>query len=213
MTIRILIADDHPLVLTGLRTILQAEADMQVAGEARDGDQAIRLAAELTPDVVLLDIQMPGTDGITATRLILAAGGPRVIILTTFDLDEYVYEALRAGASGFLVKDIPDDQLVAGIRAVVRGDTLLAPSVTRRLIETYTRRPPNAGQLPAAGTLTPRETEVWQLMARGLTNAEIAAELFVGEVTVKTHVSRVMMKLGARDRIQAVVLAYENDLA
>jgi DNA-binding NarL/FixJ family response regulator len=213
MTIRILIADDQPLVLTGLRTILQAEADMQVAGEARDGDQAIRLAAELTPDVVLLDIQMPGTDGITATRLILAEGGPRVIILTTFDLDEYVYEALRAGASGFLVKDIPDDQLVAGIRAVVRGDTLLAPSVTRRLIETYTRRPPNAGQLPAAGTLTSRETEVWQLMARGLTNAEIAADLFVGEATVKTHVSRVMMKLGARDRIQAVVLAYENDLA
>jgi DNA-binding NarL/FixJ family response regulator len=213
MTIRILIADDQPLVLAGLRTILQAEADMEVTGEARDGDQAVRLAAELTPDVVLLDIRMPGTDGIAATRLIVAAGGPRVIILTTFDLDEYVYEALRAGASGFLVKDIPDDQLVTGIREVVRGDTLLAPSVTRRLIETYTRRPPSAGQLPAAGTLTPREREVWQLMARGLTNTEIAAELFVGEATVKTHVSRVMTKLGARDRIQAVVLAYENDMA
>ncbi len=213
MSIRVLIADDQPLVLAGLRTILQAEADMEVAGEARDGDQAVRLAAELTPDVVLLDVRMPGTDGIAATRLIVAAGGPRVIILTTFDLDEYVYEALRAGASGFLVKDIPDDQLVAGIRQVVRGDALLAPSVTKRLIETYTRRPPAAGQLPAAGTLTPRETEVWQLMARGLTNTEIAAKLFVGEATVKTHVSRVMTKLGARDRIQAVVLAYENDMA
>jgi DNA-binding NarL/FixJ family response regulator len=213
MTIRVLIADDQPLVLAGLRTILQAEADMQVVGEACDGDQAVCLAAELTPDVVLLDIRMPGTDGIAATRLIVAAGGPRVIILTTFDLDEYVYEALRAGASGFLVKDIPDDQLVAGIREVVRGDTLLAPSVTRRLIETYTRRPPSAGQLPAARTLTPREVEVWQLMAKGLTNTEIAAELFIGEATVKTHVSRVMTKLGARDRIQAVVLAYENDIA
>ncbi len=213
MSIRVLIADDQPLVLAGLRTILQAEADMEVAGEARDGDQAVRLAAELTPDVVLLDVRMPGTDGIAATRLIVAAGGPRVIILTTFDLDEYVYEALRAGASGFLVKDIPDDQLVAGISQVVRGDALLAPSVTRWLIETYTRRPPAAGQLPAAGTLTPRETEVWQLMARGLTNTEIAAKLFVGEATVKTHVSRVMTKLGARDRIQAVVLAYENDMA
>jgi DNA-binding NarL/FixJ family response regulator len=213
MTIRVLIADDQPLVLAGLRTILQAEADMEVVGEARDGDQAVCLAAELTPDVVLLDIRMPGTDGIAATRLIVAAGGPHVIILTTFDLDEYVYEALRAGASGFLVKDIPDDQLVAGIREVVRGDTLLAPSVTRRLIETYTRRPHSAGQLPAAGTLTPRETEVWQLMAKGLTNTEIAAELFIGEATVKTHVSRVMTKLGARDRIQAVVLAYENDMA
>ena len=213
MTIRVLIADDQPLVLAGLRTILQVEADIEVTGEARNGDQAVRLAAELTPDVVLLDIRMPGTDGIAATRLIVAAGGTRVIILTTFDLDEYVYEALCAGASGFLVKDIPDDELVAGIREVVRGDTLLAPSVTRRLIETYTRRPPSAGQLPAAGTLTPRETEVWQLMAKGRTNAEIAAELFVGEATVKTHVSRVMTKLGARDRIQAVVLAYDNDLA
>jgi DNA-binding NarL/FixJ family response regulator len=213
MTIRILIADDQPLVLAGLRTILQAEPDMEVAGEARNGDQAVRLAAELTPDAVLLDIRMPGTDGITATRLIVDAGGPRVIILTTFDLDEYVYQALRAGASGFLVKDIPDDQLAAGIRQVVSGDALLAPSVTRRLIETYTRRPPSGGQLPAAATLTPRETEVWQLMARGLTNTEIAAQLFVGEATVKTHVSRVMTKLGARDRIQAVVLAYENDMA
>jgi DNA-binding NarL/FixJ family response regulator len=213
MAIRILIADDQPLVLAGLRTILQAEEDMEVAGEAVDGDQAVRLAAELMPDLVMLDIRMPGTDGIEATRQIVAAGGPRVIILTTFDLDEYVYQALRAGASGFLVKDIPDDQLVTGIRQVVRGDTLLAPSVTRRLIETYTRRPPAVGQLPAAGTLTSRETEVWQLMARGLTNTEIAARLFVGEATVKTHVSRVMAKLGARDRIQAVVLAYENDMA
>ncbi|HEX4258793.1 MAG TPA: response regulator transcription factor [Streptosporangiaceae bacterium] len=212
MTVRILIADDQPLVRTGLRTILQAEPDFEVAGEAADGARAVELAAELAPDVVLLDIRMPGTDGIEAARRILGAGGPQVIILTTFDLDEYVYQALRAGASGFLVKDIPDDQLVAAIRAVVRGDTLLAPSVTRRLVETYTRRAPSGGPPPGAGTLTPRETEVWRLVARGLSNTEISAQLFVGEATVKTHVSRVMTKLGARDRIQAVVLAYESGL-
>ena len=210
MTIRILLADDQPLVLAGLRTILEAEPDIEVVGAARDGHAAVTLAAELAPDLVLLDIRMPGMDGLAATREIISAGGPRVVMLTTFDLDEYVYEALRAGASGFLVKDIPDDQLIAGIRAVIGGDTLLAPSVTRRLIEAYTQHPPPGSTLRAAQELTPREREVWRLMAKGLSNAEIAAQLFVGEATVKTHVSRVMTKLGARDRIQAVVLAYEN---
>ena len=213
MTIRVLLADDQPLVLTGLRTILEAEPDIEVAGEARDGRDAVRLAAALVPDLVLLDIRMPGMDGLAAAREILQGDAPRVVILTTFDLDEYVYEALRAGASGFLVKDIPDDQLVAGIRAAVRGDSLLAPSVTRRLIEAYTRRPPAGMTAPGAQTLTPREREVWRLIAKGLSNAEIARQLFVGEATVKTHVSRIMAKLGARDRIQAVVLAYENGIA
>jgi DNA-binding NarL/FixJ family response regulator len=210
VSIRVLLADDQPLVLAGLRTILDAEPDIEVVGAARDGSAAVELAAELAPDLVLLDIRMPGMDGLTATREILRAQGPRVVILTTFDLDEYVYTALRAGAAGFLVKDIPDDQLVAGIRAVVRGDTLLAPTVTRRLIDAYTRRSPTSGTVPGAQTLTPREGEVWQLMAKGLSNTEIAGQLFVGEATVKTHVSRVMAKLGARDRVQAVVLAYEN---
>jgi DNA-binding NarL/FixJ family response regulator len=161
-----------------------------------------------------MDIRMPGLDGLAATRELLATvPATRVIMLTTFDLDEYVYEALRAGASGFLVKDLPDEQLIAGIRNAARGDTLLAPSVTRRLIEAYTRRPPaRVAWPPGADTLTPREVEVWRLIARGLSNTEIATELYVGEATVKTHVSRVMAKLGARDRVQAVVLAYECGL-
>lgn len=222
MTIRVLLADDQPLVRAGLRTILQAEPGIEVAGEACDGAEAVRLAAELAPDVVLIDIRMPGTDGIGATREIVRdraevsatpAGTPRVIILTTFDLDEYIYEALQAGAAGFLVKDIADDELASGIRAVMRGDTLLAPSVTRRLIESYTARRPTARPVPGADALTAREAEVWRLMARGLSNSEIAGELFVGEATVKTHVSRVMAKVGARDRVQAVVLAYESGIA
>jgi DNA-binding NarL/FixJ family response regulator len=216
MTIRVLLADDQSLVLAGLRTILEAEPDIAVVGEARDGHQAITLAHELHPDVVLMDIRMPGVDGLAATRRLTTDtdGEPiRVVMLTTFDLDEYVYEALRAGASGFLVKDIPDDQLAAGVRAAAQGETLLAPSVTQRLIETYTRRPPADHALPpGADELTPRENEIWLLIARGLSNSEIAEQLIIGEATVKTHVARVLMKLGARDRIQAVVLAYEAGL-
>jgi DNA-binding NarL/FixJ family response regulator len=212
--IRVVLADDQSLVLAGLRTILDAEADIAVVGQARDGNEAIRLCAQLRPDVVLMDIRMPGVDGVTATRHILASGDSptRVVMLTTFDLDDYVYEALRAGASGFLVKDIPDEQLVAGVRAVHRGDTLLAPSVSRRLIEQYLRRPPGPTAVPGADTLTAREGEVWRLVTDGLSNTEIAAALMLGEATVKTHVSRLIAKLGARDRIQLVVLGFEAGL-
>lgn len=216
MTLRVLLADDQPLILAGLRTVLQADPDIEVVGEARDGQQAVMLARQLLPDVVLMDIRMPLLDGLAATREITSAEREqlvRVVILTTFDLDQYVYEALRAGASGFLVKDMPDEQLAAGIRAAAEGETLLAPSVTRRLIETYTRRAPTAQALPAgAAELTAREHEIWLLVARGLSNAEIAAQLIIGEATVKTHVARVLNKLSARDRIQAVVLAYESGL-
>jgi len=213
-TIRVLLADDQSLVLAGLRTILDAEPDICVVGQARDGQEAIRLCAQLRPDVVLMDIRMPGVDGVTATRHILAAGESptRVVMLTTFDLDEYVYAALRSGASGFLVKDIPDDQLVAGVRAVHRGDTLLAPSVSRRLIEQYVRRPQGGAAVPGADTLTPREQEVWRLVTAGQSNAEIAAQLMLGEATVKTHVSRLLAKLNARDRIQLVVLGFESGI-
>lgn len=216
--IRVLLADDQPLVLAGLRTILESEPDIAIVGEARDGRQATILARQVKPDLVLMDIRMPVLDGIAATRELLADAPDadnepiRVILLTTFDLDEYVYEGLRAGASGFLVKDIPDDQLVAGVRAAARGDTLLAPSVTRRLIDAYTRRAPGGQEAPGADELTPREREVWQLIARGLNNSEIAAELIIGEATVKTHVARVLSKLGARDRIQAVMLAYQSEI-
>ncbi len=218
--LRVLLADDQSLVLAGLRTILDAEPDIEVVGQARDGYQAIRLVRELRPDVVLMDIRMPGLDGVAATRQILAdpanstatGSTTRIVMLTTFDLDEYVYAALRAGASGFLVKDIPDDQLVAGVRLVHQGETLLAPTVSRRLIEAYVRRPPGGAPVPGAETLTARESQVWQLVTAGHSNAEIAGELFLGEATVKTHVSRLMAKLGARDRIQLVVLGYESGL-
>jgi DNA-binding NarL/FixJ family response regulator len=212
VNIRVLLADDQPLVLAGLRTILEAEPDIEVVGEARDGERAVALARDLAPHVVLMDVRMPRVDGLAATRQL--AGDPvRVVMLTTFDLDEYVYEALRAGACGFLVKDIPDDQLAAGVRAAARGETLLAPSVTRRLIETYTRRPPGSQALPpGADELTAREREIWLLIARGLSNSEIAQQLIIGEATVKTHVARVLAKLGARDRVSAVVLAYEAGL-
>ena len=211
--IRLLLVDDQPLVRAGLRMVFEPEADIGIVGEAADGDQAVRLAASLRPDVVLMDVRMPRLDGIQATRAILdGAGDPvaiRVLVLTTFDHDEYVYEALRAGASGFLLKDAPPEALVAAVRAVAAGDALLAPSITRRLIEGFAhrRRPPDPP--PGLAELTDREREVLRLMARGLSNAEIAERLHVGESTVKTHVGHVLSKLELRDRVQAVVLAYE----
>ena len=215
-TIRVLLADDQPLVLAGLRTILESEPDIEIVGQAQDGRTAVALARELRPDLVLMDIRMPKLDGLAATRELAAEGTGdepvRVVVLTTFDLDEYVYEALRAGASGFLVKDLPDHELIAGVRAAASGDTMLAPSVTQRLIDTYTQRPPNPTLPAGADELTPRELEVWHLVARGLSNAEIAAQLVIGEATVKTHVARIISKLGVRDRIQAIVLAYESGL-
>lgn len=212
--IRVVIADDQQLVRTGFRLILGAEPDVEVVAEAGDGLEAIDVVAREHPDVVLMDIRMPELDGIEATRRILAGGArAKVLILTTFDLNEYVYEALRAGASGFLLKDTPAEQLAEGVRVVARGDALLAPTVTRRLLDEFARGPSAAAapQLPPAmDELTTREVEVFRLLARGLSNAEIAAELVVSETTVKTHVARVLMKLGLRDRVQAVVLAYET---
>ena len=217
MSIRILIADDQALVRAGFKMILDAEGDLDVVGEARDGAQAITMAAELQPDVVLMDIRMPEVDGIEATRRVITEAGERpvrVLMLTTFDLNEYVYEALRAGASGFLLKDVPPEQLVAGIRVVAEGEALLAPSITRRLIQEFaTAAPAPSEPPPGLDELTPREVEVFKLVSRGLSNAEIAAELVVSETTVKTHVARVLMKLGLRDRVQAVVLAYESGVA
>jgi DNA-binding NarL/FixJ family response regulator len=213
--IRVLVVDDQVLVRAGFRMILEAEPDLVVAGEAGDGDDAVRAVAACAPDVVLMDVRMPGTDGIEATRRILGTPGReelRVIMLTTFDMDEYVYDALRAGASGFLLKDVPPEQLVDGIRAVVSGESLLAPSITRRMIEVYLDRPPAVPAPAALDALTPREREILVLLARGLSNAEIAGQLFVSETTVKTHVARVLMKLDIRDRVQAVIFAYENDI-
>jgi DNA-binding NarL/FixJ family response regulator len=212
------VADDHQVVRTGFAALLDTQPDFSVLGTASDGAEAVRLSRELRPDVVLMDVRMPGTDGIEATRQL--AGGedsPRVIILTTFDLDEYVYDALRAGASGFLLKDVTAERLFDAVRVVAAGEALLAPAVTRRLISEFARlRPQASGQRerPAAaiGELTPRETEVVRLLAEGLSNPEIAARLVVTEETVKTHVSRVLHKLGLRDRTQAVVLAYESGL-
>jgi DNA-binding NarL/FixJ family response regulator len=214
---RVLIADDQALVRAGFRVLIDSAADLEVVGEAADGAEAVRLARETSPDVVLMDIRMPGIDGLEATRLILgeapAGEAPRILILTTFDLDEYVYEALRAGASGFLLKDTEPEHLLDAIRVVDAGDALLAPSVTRRLIAEFARRPEPHRTSPAALTvLTEREREVLTLVGRGLTNAEIAKELFISPATSKTHVSRVMVKLGARDRAQLVVIAYETGL-
>ncbi len=210
---RVLIADDQELVRTGFRVILNAEPDIEVVGEAGDGREAIEAAAALRPDVVLMDIRMPNLDGIEATRRIAAgSASSRVLILTTFDLDEYVYEALRAGASGFLLKDAGADELLHAVRVVAGGDALLAPSITRRLIEDYAHRPPLRERPGALAELTPRELEVLRLIARGLSNADIARELVVGDATVKTHVARIFAKLDLHDRAQVVVLAYESGL-
>ena len=208
--IRVLLADDQALVRAGFRMILKAEEGIEVAGEAGDGSEAVALAREFSPDVVLMDVRMPLMDGIEATRRIVVNGdaAPRVLVLTTFDLDEYVYEALRAGASGFLLKDAPEDQLVAGIRIVAGGGSLFAPAVTRRLIERFARSQATAVP-PALDELTARELEVLRLVARGLSNSEIAGTLVVSEHTVKTHVAHILGKLDLRDRVQAVVLAYE----
>ena len=212
--IRVLIADDQALVRTGFRMILEAEKDIEVVGDAADGAQALAQARRIRPDVVLMDVRMPELDGIEATRRLLADEGTetKVVMLTTFDMDEYVYEALRAGASGFLLKDVPPEQLVVGIRSVASGDALLAPSVTKRVVEEFVRRPPESARPapPELEELTERELEVLKLIARGLSNAEIAKELFVSDATVKTHVARILMKLSLRDRVQAVVYAYEN---
>ncbi len=214
--IRVLLADDQALVREGFRALIDRETDMTVVGEAADGAEAVQLARQMGPDLVLMDIRMPGTDGLEATRRILTGADPgiRVLILTTFDQDDYLYAALKAGASGFLLKDVRQAQLLAAIRTVTAGDALLAPSVIRRLIENFCRRPPPGGTaLPAPlDRLTGREIEILTLMARGLSNGEIGARLFVSESTVKTHVGRVLSKVEARDRVQAVVLAYESGL-
>jgi DNA-binding NarL/FixJ family response regulator len=213
--IRVLLVDDQALVRAGFRALLAAEPDVEVVAEAGDGDEAIREALRTRPDVVLMDIRMPGTDGLAATRRILtdpALDEVRVVILTTFELDEYVFEAIRAGASGFLVKDTDPADLVRAVRAVAAGEALLSPGVTRRLIEHFAAQPDPARPLPSLNRLTDREREVLALVAAGLTNEEIAARLVVSPLTAKTHVSRIMTKVGARDRAQLVVAAYESGM-
>jgi DNA-binding NarL/FixJ family response regulator len=209
VSIRVAIADDHALVRAGFRALIDAEPGMEVVGEAADGVEAVELARTAQPDVVLMDIRMPGTDGVTATSKITAERSARVLILTTFDLDEYVYAALRAGASGFLLKDTPPAELLAAIRIIAAGDALLAPSITRKLIREFACQAP-ASPRPALDVLTGREQDVLALVARGLSNAEIATELFITLATVKTHVSRLLTKLAARDRAQLIVIAYES---
>jgi DNA-binding NarL/FixJ family response regulator len=213
--IRILIADDQTLVRGGLRMILDAQSDITVVGEAGDGREALDLVRELNPDLVLMDVEMPGLDGIAATRRIFQglAEPPKVLVLTTFDLDEYVYEAIRAGASGFLLKSAPPQQLVGGVRAVMSGEALLAPEVTRRLLDRFVERPPpSATTPPELAELTSRELEVLRLIAEGRSNAEIAAALFLSNATVKTHVNHILTKLRLRDRVQAVATAYRSGL-
>jgi DNA-binding NarL/FixJ family response regulator len=214
MSIRVLVVDDQALVRAGFVKLLEPEPDLHIAGEAGDGREAVEAAAGTHPDVVLMDIRMPRLDGIEATRRIRAQPrAPRVLVLTTYDLDEYVFEALKAGASGFLLKDAPAEQLIGGIRTVAAGDALLAPSITRRLIEAFARRPTPPPEGPhELAELTAREREILTLIARGLTNTEIANELVLGESTVKTHVGNILAKLRLRDRVQAVVLAYETGL-
>lgn len=213
--IRVLLVDDQDLVRGGFRAILGSEDGIEVVGEAVDGVSALAAARELRPDVVCLDVQMPGMDGLEAARLLTAEGtvGAGILILTTFDRDDYLFEALQAGASGFLLKNTSPEKLIEAVEVVARGDALLAPDVTRRVIEQFTSGPAPLAASPLVDELTEREREVLALMARGLSNMEIAGELFVGEATVKTHVSKVLMKLELRDRIQAVVFAYENGIA
>jgi len=211
MTIRVILADDERLVRSGLRMIIEAEPDLSIVAEAADGSEAIDAARRVPADVVLMDVRMPNMDGLTATRRIVeTAPRPRVIVLTTFDLDEYVFEALRAGASGYLLKDAPERELIAAIHVASDGGSILAAPLTRRLIERFAAIPDPAVLRPELDRLTPRETEVLQLIARGLSNAEIAAELVVTEHTAKTHVAHILDKLGLRDRVQAVILAYES---
>ncbi|GAA2865192.1 DNA-binding response regulator [Actinoplanes cyaneus] len=211
--IRVLIADDQAMVRQGFGALLAAQPDLLVVGDAADGAAAVTAARNLNPDVILMDVRMPVMDGLEATRRLASAGGPKILILTTFDLDDYVYEALRAGASGFLLKDAPAADLVQAVRVVAGGEALLAPSVTRRLIAEFAARPQKDRPRPVAlNALTPRETEVLRLIARGRSNQEIAADLVVAEQTVKTHVGRILTKLSLRDRAQAVVFAYETGL-
>jgi len=214
VSVRVLICDDQPLVRAGFRTILSAQSDIEVVGEAENGAEAVTLAERRRPDVILMDIRMPVLDGVEATRRLVAAGTPaRILVLTTFDLDEYVHAAIRAGASGFLLKDVTPAKLLEAIRIVAGGDALLAPSVTRRLLERFaTTLPPGEDSSDALAELTSRETEVLRLLAAGMSNAEIASALVVSEATVKTHISSVLRKLGLRDRVQAVIVAYESGL-
>jgi len=215
VSIRVLVADDEEMVRYGFRMILEAQPDIEVVGEADDGTSAVDAARRLTPDVVLMDIRMPKMDGLEATRILLSrlAPPPRVVVLTTFDRDEYVYEALKAGASAFLLKASPPEQLAAAVRVVAAGDALLHPAITKRLIQDFARRPtPRDGTPPQLERLTEREVEVMRLIARGLSNSEIAARLFLAEATVKTHVVHLLSKLGLRDRSQIVVMAYETGL-
>lgn len=211
--IRVAVVDDQALMRTGFRMILDSEPTIEVVGEADNGVTAIAMIERERPDVVLMDIRMPELDGVEATRRLTDADNPaRILILTTFDLDDYVYGALRAGAAGFLLKDTPPEKLIEAVQVVAAGEALLAPSITRRLVEEFAAQAPGTSDIPGLDDLTERETEVLRAMAQGLSNAEIATQLFVGETTVKTHVGRVLMKLGVRDRVQAVVAAYESGL-
>jgi DNA-binding NarL/FixJ family response regulator len=211
MTIRVLVADDQSMVRAGFRMLLAGNPDIEVIGEARNGREAVELTARLEPTVVLMDIRMPVLDGLEATRRILDAGAARILILTTFDLDEYIYEALAAGASGFVLKDDPPEQLITAIRTVAAGEALLSPTITARVIKQFTRMP-RPTPIPRFDELTMREQEVFRLLANGLSNTEIAQQLFISDTTVKTHITHILQKLELRDRVQAVVLAYRNGL-
>ena len=213
--IKVLVADDQALIRSGFKMILESEDDIEVIAEASDGAEAQRLAAELRPDVVLMDVRMPNMDGVEATKRVVSAGHSRVLILTTFDLDEYLFDGIRAGASGFLLKDVPPDDLIDAVRCVARGEGLVEPRMTKRLLSEFAARPERPGGKAAARVgelLTERELEVFMEVAKGCTNSEIAEALFISETTVKTHVAHILMKLELRDRIQAVVLAYESGM-